>query len=555
MRKRIARGLDLSPSSALLILAFGAAVWLRLAGIQWGLPGIFNADEPHLVNTAVSFGGGSLRPYDFKYPTLWPYLLFISYGFYFVVWSALGLRHHLYEFVGLFGRRPGGFYLIGRLFAAALSLAGAWFISRLERSWRSRTIPWAALLLAFAPVVNDMAHSCKPDCLMFFLACLAWSSAARVLSEGSRREHWLCGLFIGLAVSTHYTSAPLAALLAAANLLSDKKTKVRWLLEGTVVSAAAFFLASPYILIDHARFLASMKDFADLARMTSYDAGHLRRRVLLNLWDFAEPGSIAGLLACLGWLRLAVKQRRLAAFFLIPIALQWWAVSSNPDGSWERYLLPVFPGLALLAGEAFDWTAAYRRPLLTTLVAVLALAPGILRCAFYDYVIRLPDTRQQAESWFKSNVAPGATILLDVPTAEPNLDMTKEEVLELADKTRAMGAVRWKLYAGMAATHPGGGYRLYRFRRSPLEMYSGPRQVEQTQAETPTLDVRPGIDIARAMHVEYVVTSTYGVQPERAPELAAFFGELYSQAELVRDFVPVSGETAGPILRVFKLGR
>jgi len=538
-----------------LLLALGAAVCLRLAGIRWGLPGTFNADEPHLVNIAVSFGGGSLRPYDFKYPTLWPYLLFISYGFYFLVWSAFGLRHHISEFIGLFGWHPGGFYLIGRLMAAALSLAGALVVAGFEKKWRSRAIPWAALLLAFLPVVNDMAHSCKPDCLMFCLACLAWSAALSVFSEGSRRAHWLCGAFIGLAVSTQYTAAPLAALLPAAHFLSRRKAKTSWLFEGIVASAAAFFIASPYILIDSPRFMASMKDFADLARMTSYDAGALRRQVLINLWSLGGPGSIAGLLACVGLLRTGVKEFRLAVFFVIPIALQWWLVSSNPDGNWQRYLLAAFPGMALLAAEAFDWAAEFKRPLLTALLAALALAPGVLRCALADAVMRLPDTRPQAQAWIKSNVPQGSTILLDLPHAEPMLDMTKDEVLELADKTRAAGAARWKLYAGMAASHPGGGYRLLRFRRSPLELYSGPRQVEQSQAETPTLDVRPGLDIARAMHVDYVVTSSYGVQPERAPELKVFFDELYAQAEFIKDFAPVSGETAGPTLRVFKLAR
>ena len=46
------------------------AVVLRLLGICWGLPHLYNADEPHIVNLAVSFGGGSLKPYAFKYPTL-----------------------------------------------------------------------------------------------------------------------------------------------------------------------------------------------------------------------------------------------------------------------------------------------------------------------------------------------------------------------------------------------------------------------------------------------------------------------------------------------------
>ena len=60
------------------------AVALRLIGIGYGLPAVFNSDEPHIVNTAVSFGSGDFNPHRFKYPTLWMYLLFFVYGIYFV---------------------------------------------------------------------------------------------------------------------------------------------------------------------------------------------------------------------------------------------------------------------------------------------------------------------------------------------------------------------------------------------------------------------------------------------------------------------------------------
>lgn len=538
-----------------LLAVLAVVVLLRLAGITWGWPFTFNADEPHLVNIAVSFGGGSLRPYDFKYPTLWPYVLFVSYGLYFLAWSFFGLRHHLSEFVGLFAWRPGIFYLIGRLLAAVFSLAGAFLVYRLEKKRRPGRWPWAALLLVCAPIVNEVAHSCKPDCLMFFMACGAWVCALDVQAEGSRARHWLCGAFTGLAVSTQYTAAPLAALLPAAHLLCAQKPRRLWLLEGIACAAAAFFVASPYIVIDFSRFAASMKDFADLAKITPYDGAALRRQVVSNLWTFAGPGSIGGFLALIGLARLSFKDRRLALLLFVPILAQYLLVSSNPDGNWQRYLLAAFPGLALLAAEACAWAESAGRPLLTVLVVVLALVPGLLKSAWADQLMRLPDTRPQAQEWIANNVKPGATILLDEPHAEPLLAMTKDEVVELEEKTKTAGSPRWKLYHGMAASHPGGGYRLYRLRRSALELYSGPRQVELSQADSPTLDVRPGLDTALALRVDYVVTSSYGAGPERAPELAGFFSELYAQAELVKDFVPVPGASAGPVLRVFKLSR
>ena len=46
---------------------------LRFSAVHYGLPGLFNADEPHFVNVAVSFGKGSLNPGIFKCIFLQPF--------------------------------------------------------------------------------------------------------------------------------------------------------------------------------------------------------------------------------------------------------------------------------------------------------------------------------------------------------------------------------------------------------------------------------------------------------------------------------------------------
>ncbi len=273
----------------------------------------------------------------------------------------------------------------------------------------------------------------------------------------------------------------------------------------------------------------------------------------MNYWNFAGPGSIAGLLACAGLIRLARKERRLAGLFFAPLFVQWLLVSRYPDGTWARYLLAVFPGLALLAAEAFDWTQGARRGFWTPLLAVLALAPGFLRGAFADAQMRLPDTRPLAAEWITRNIPQGAAILLDLPHASPALSMAKEEVQELEARTRAQGSPRARLYRGMAQRHPGGGYRLYCLRRFAHELYSGPRQVELSQADYWTIDTRFGLGAVRAMKVDYVVTSSWGAQYTQAPELTGFFSELYQQTRLVKDFIPAPGQSAGPVLRIFKL--
>jgi hypothetical protein len=143
--------------------------------------------------------------------------------------------------------------------------------------------------------------------------------------------------------------------------------------------------------------------------------------------------------------------------------------------------------------------------------------------------------------------------MLDAPHASPELVMEKAEVDELAEKTKAAGSPRARLYRGMAESHPGGGYRLYRLRRFAKEMEALPGQVEVSQADYPLVDARPGLDTLKALRIQWVVTSNWGADPSRVPELRTFFDELYGQAQLVRDFTPEADARGGPVLRIFKL--
>ncbi|HAM36694.1 MAG TPA: hypothetical protein DEB40_14105 [Elusimicrobia bacterium] len=529
------------------------AVLLRLVGLDYGLPQVFNSDEPHLVNLAVSFGGGSLRPYLFKYPTLWPYVLFFSYGMYFLAWSAFGLRHTVSDFVGLFAWDPSGFYLLGRLLASIFSLLGVWVVWRTCRLRQAAAWPWAALLLFFSPVIVELAHSCKPDCLMFFLAALGWYFGLRLYFQGDRRSYWACGAFFGLAVSTQYTALPALVLLPLAHFLGQRPGPRRWLGEGLAAAAAGFFLGSPYILVDLGRFGDNLRDMAHYNALLPLDRPEVIRQILRNLWSFSGGGSLAGAAALLGLGRLLATRRRLAAVLVGPILVDALILSRSPDGGWARYLLGCFPGLALLAAEGLAWAASWRKGFWPFFLAGGALLPGLMESGQYVRSLRLADTRSASTAWMLEHVPQGSVVLLDLPHASPRLPMIREQVEQLALRTRQAGSPRRRLFEGMAAAHPGGGYRIYRVQRSAKDLHSYPQHVQLSQADDFFLELRSGIAPARALGVEYVVTSTFGATPQRAPELSVFFAQLESSARLVKSWEPAPGKTVGPFLRLYRL--
>ncbi len=544
-----------SPWAWALLACAAAAVLLRFIGIGYGLPHTYNADEPHLVNTAVSFGGGSLRPHSFKYPTVWPTLLAGLYGLWFGFWSLLGLRKSPSDFAALYGFAPAGFYLIARVVSAAASLAALVVVSRAERAEDRSRWPYGALVLAFSPVLVELAHAAKPDSLMLLFVAGAWACALRFQAGGPRGWLYAAGALVGAACSTQYTAAPLALLVPLAWLLREGG-RVTWLwpLQAAGFAAAAFFLGSPFIALDFGRFAADWTDYADLGRLRPHDAWAMARTVAYNLWTFGGDGSPAGAAAALGLSLLVWRRTRRALMLAVPIAAYFAVLAASPDGAWQRYLLGVFPALALLASEGLVLLGG-ANPWRRAAVIGLVLAPGLFMSGRYVHDLTLPDTRAQAEVWMKESIPAGETILLDLPHASPRAIPSQEQCAELAARTAAAGSARSKLWRAMAERHPGGGWRLYRIRRSAEDLFSAPKHVAASQADGDFLDVRPGLDPVRAVRAKWVVTSSFGADPRRARELSTFFSELAAGADLVREFPSEPGETMGPWLRVWRLRR
>ena len=548
----------ISRESPAPLLAFGALLALaavpRLIGIGYGLPHVYNADEPHVINMAVSLAG-SLRPYSFKYPTLWPTVLAACYGLWFVVWSGFGLLRGATDFAAKYAFSPGGFYLIGRVLSAVCQIAAVAGLARMERGEDAKRWPYGAALIAVAPTLLEMAHSAKPDSFMLLLVTGALAAALRFQAGGGRP--WLLGsaFLAGLACSAQYTAVPAGLMVPLAWLLrADGPAPLSWLLQAGLVAAGGFFIGTPYALLDSARFLDDWRDSSARELFAPHDALATMRLILRNLWCFAGEGSLSGAAAALGLAALLRRDARRALLLFVPIAAYVAVLAPHLDGGVPRYLAGAFPALALLAGEGFSLlggAASWRRGLVLT----LALAPGLLLSWNYDAVLLLTDTRAQATQWLAENVPSGATLLLDQPHAGPFAIMTKEQCAELAERAARNGSPRARLFRAMVAKHPGGGYRIYRIQRSARDLWSAPKHVALSQADGDFLDVRAGLDPVRAVRADYVVTSSIGADPRRTREFATFFDELSAQAEFVREFPSEPGRTTGPWLRVYRLRR
>ncbi len=549
-----------------IILAVGAI--LRLWGIGYGFPAIFNGDEPHIVNMAVSFGSGDFNPHIFKYPTLWTYLLFFSYGGMYALGLLTGFWHTVEEFGQFFVWNPTPFYLIGRLLSAGASCAAVWAVWKMTReAGMDKKTAWASAFLAVSPVVVYEAHSAKPDSLLLFFSALAWWMAVRWQKNGRMRDIGLCGLFIGLACSCQYTALPLVMLIPAMGIYNVfvGHLKYRQFLKITAIgffcACAGFAITSPFHIIN---FSAVIQDFKDLSVHTIDPRIECARlciikRVFMVFSNFAGSKLIF-LFSLSGFYFMWKESKALACMFFTAIISVFAALSvQNIQGCCvPRYSFSSFPALVFLAHFALDRFSRRITPFLRTtvnMIFVLLLLTAVFKVYATNRKLSLTDTRTLAGDWIKPNIPQGSAILMDHVDSAPGLIIERAQIIGLYNKALKINHPRRHYYKFMLAGHPCGGYKIYQIERTAEDVFSGQRHVRWSQAARDTVDISSGVRSALDAGVQYVIESSFGVNPDDFERYKLFFDEVHACGKEIAGFQPAEDKIAGPVLKIFYLDK
>jgi hypothetical protein len=268
----------------------------------------------------------------------------------------------------------------------------------------------------------------------------------------------------------------------------------------------------------------------------------------------------------LGGAAVLLRRDRRAAAVLVPVALLFFLYMGSQSRFFGRYMLPVFPMLAILAGYGgvqLARLAAARRPRLATIatgvVVVAALAQGLVTSVHSDMVLSRKDTRTAAREWMVREIPPRTTIVVE-PTVPRG--WFRDGGLPIVDTSKERWA-RWRrtgaLARRLAAQHPGAALKAD-FQNYVLTLFPG------------MLDV-----YRRAGACWYVASSTQRgrafVDPERAPQAVAFYRALDREApaayraspfapgreplpfqfDMSFNYLPLAYDRPGPVMTVHRL--
>jgi len=443
----------------------GLAFLLRVVGIQFGLPHLYHADEPIVVNHALAYGMGDLNPHYFKFPPLVTYLLFFCYGVYFLIVRGLGVISGVEDFQNLFFSDPSSFYLLGRLvFGAGVGTFHIFLLYHLIRRFFGS---WHALASAFVLAVNFLhvrdSHYLYLDVPLLTFLMTAFFPIFSLLEEAKAKHYCLFGILLGLAVGTKYNGFFILAPFLVAHVLSSGlnfKTFFRPAIFATAfLSLFVFLITNPYAVLDSPAFfrdLFSMNQFEGYLGWTHHLTYSLRGALGLALLLLALFGAARGV--------FRFERKR---FVLISFVVVYYVVLVHFSQPHARYILPLVPFTIFLAVDALHFFLFRQRYFyfLGVLGILLIAAPSFAKSVLCDRLLLAEDIRTIALRWTEENIPSGTKLALDssffMPRLKPTLEQLQDKRQEAQTKGQQANVRRLDWMVHRAQEGDGRRYELY----------------------------------------------------------------------------------------------
>ncbi len=540
---------------AFIVLVMALAAWLRLRGITFGLPAVYNPDEVAIMSRALAFASGDLNPHNFLYPTLYFYLLFGWIGMYFAAAWTVGAIPSLAAFQQSFFLNPSNIYVAGRVLSVLFGMASIYGVWRLgTRIWSATAGLAAAFFLAVAPFAVRDAHYVKhdvPTTAALVVTLIAVVSLAEARETDRRRRMWVAAILAGLATSMHYYAVFIGVPLAiAVSLAWPDATTARRLMQmvkAAAISAATFLLGSPFLLVEP---FTALRDIGANRQIVIDRAVESAAQWFPSAGDYARMLAVdavgwpIALLAVAGVVTLARSRPRLM-WLLASFPLIFLLFISNTVAA-TRYLNPVLPFVAIAAGiglaalgDAIRTTPA--RVVAVAAAAVLAAWPALAASIRTGTFFRQEDTRSLALAFVRTHVPDGATIVIQpysVPLSQSRDGLVEALTVHLGSSSRASRKFQMQL---ALPEWPRPAYRVLYLGRGGLD-------VDKIYVDYAELGGTAGLSALRRLHVQYVILKRYN---DESAVMAPLVEALGREARRLHEVTPYGSSTRGVSVEPF----
>lgn len=528
--------------AALVLVALGLRSW---AGPYFGLPYLYDVDESAFIGPALRIVWNSdFNPGWFGHPgSTVIYLNAAAFKIMTLVGDHKGLFHTMREFRYYVLNDPTALYALARSLFVVIGTCTAWFLYTLTKTVHGRSAALlAGAVLAVMPIHVEYSQIVRTDILATMLAVLAAHQAISLLDDHSIWRYVASGVLIGAAVATKYPAVLIGIFILTAHfLIYSIEWRALWRLGVTGITALlALFICSPYLFIDHAAVKRDLAAEAVGGHLSANGDGFFSNLV----WYIVEP-----LEGVFGWWGIGLALLGAATLIhhfsakgtiLGVFSIAYLIAISTLSLRWTRWIIPILPFIALFAAVGASTAATFFNQKIASvssrlwffLFSIALCLPMLIQTIQQDRIRSAPDTRSLAREWLLTHVPRNSRLLIEA--YGPQIPKDHYLLYNNVD-TRMVRRPQGLLANVMPSGHLG---------------------------ESGTIEALSNAGI------EYFVISSFyerfkaTAHDDEAAKIAANYENLMAGADLVQEFLPVTGRDAdplranvegGPHLRIFKI--
>lgn len=412
--------------AALSVILAVALAW-RLNNIGFGLPSMYDPDEPIFMITALKLlGEGTLNPGWFGHPGSTTIYLVALIDAAVASWGLITGRYaDVADFAQAAYADPALLFVPARAAMALLGVGAVWLTYFLGRKMQGVAVGLIgagllainALHIAWSQVVRTDIHAS-----VFMLASMLF--AIRAMKDARLRNFLIAGAFAGFATATKWPAATVFAGVIAAAVHrafdhGEGRRPLLFLAASGAASLAAVFVASPFIFLDWQTVLANVSGEVKAGHLGHTGGGFVANLVFYIGQVTGAMGAVGGLLVVFG-AGFAAARSQAARWVVLPVTLVFLVLICAQGLVWSRWVLPLLPMACLFVAMAIVAIGRFIARKLNwkrtdALVAGLALCAAIpsATAAIVQARERANDTRARAAEWAAAHIPPGSRVVFE----------------------------------------------------------------------------------------------------------------------------------------------
>jgi 4-amino-4-deoxy-L-arabinose transferase-like glycosyltransferase len=402
--------------------------WLRFCGLDWGLPFLYDPDEPQFASRALAMvAHGKMDPEWYGHPgSTTMYLMALVCGLSTLVGLATGKYESLEAARTIMEYDPSDFYYLGRLVILVFSVGTLILFYKLARrltgGWTSVL---ALALLAVFPIHVSISRLIRTDIQATFFILLSLWYCVSIVEHNRLRDYLWAGFFLGLAVVTKYPAAVFSLTVMTAFLLAqvgqprEPVNRFGYLLAGGVSGLVGVVVGSPLLFFRFSQVLHDVGFESRSYHLSATSHGFFDSAHWYLSGPLAAGVTWAGLVLAFHAAVVIVGTRNSRQLLILVSTAAFLVFLSAMKLRWARWVVPLTPLVSLLAAIGFScfwsWVTTRSRSKwvagsLVGLALVWTAVPaydGYLRARALDQA----STQTLAWEWIMQNVPPGRSVL------------------------------------------------------------------------------------------------------------------------------------------------